>query len=61
MIIDPCNAFINCIRMESVLYVGLNTFFRKKFNFSDYKIVIIQLEEEEWNFSLKEMARSSKN
>lgn len=54
MIIDPYNSFTNAIKMRpDILIVGLKKFFKKKFNYSDYKVIIVELEDDEWSVSLK--------
>jgi len=44
MIIDPYNSFTNAIKMKGdILIVGLKKFFKKKFNYGEYKVLIIEL------------------
>jgi hypothetical protein len=62
MIIDPYNSFVNAIKMRpDILIVGLRKLMKKKFNYGEYRVLIVELEEDEWNVSLKEMAKNSKN
>jgi hypothetical protein len=42
MIIDPYNSFLNAIKMRpDILIVELKKFFKKKFNYNDYRVLII--------------------
>ena len=62
MIIDPYNSFVNAIKLRpDILIVGLNKLLKKKFNYSEYRVLVIELEDDEWNVSLKELAKNSKN
>lgn len=54
MIIDPYNSFINTIRLsDDILVMDLKQFMKKKMNYADYRLLIIKLEDDEWNVSLK--------
>jgi hypothetical protein len=44
MIIDPCNSFLNCIKLDGILHIKLELFFKKKYNLSEFKMIVIELE-----------------